>query len=213
MFCGKCGTEVPNNVSFCPNCGNQINRIFLNVNIKDNKNDYPKKIQTSPQYSIELKIIMIISVILQILQIVFWYVETVYVSLSANIIDFEKGASYSLAEFIDWPIVMIILTVFEIAGIVNCILSVVKDNMYKHKKLILSKSMSVINILFLIVELYSVKDSINDYYINYSDIISEEIVSSSFGLTAGGWICVISNIILLILLFVLSTKMKNSKTN
>lgn len=211
MYCGKCGTEVQNNVIFCPNCGNQINRIHVRSKIADNESNYPKKFEISSQYSIELKIILIISVLLQVLQIVFLYVKTVYVSLSANIIDFEKSESYSFAEFIDWPIVMFALTIFAIGGIINCILAVVKDDTYKYKKLIFPKSMTVINMLFLIFELISVKDSINDYYTNYSDIVTEEIVSSSFGLTAGGWMCAISDICLLVLLFVLSSKIKNSK--
>ncbi len=32
MFCGKCGTEIQNNVTFCPNCGNKISQRNFNYN-------------------------------------------------------------------------------------------------------------------------------------------------------------------------------------
>lgn len=34
MYCGKCGTEVENNIVFCPNCGNQLNTALQQNNIQ-----------------------------------------------------------------------------------------------------------------------------------------------------------------------------------
>lgn len=43
MYCGKCGTEIQNNVSFCPNCGNKVNNIsFDSKNIKKKPKDKAK---------------------------------------------------------------------------------------------------------------------------------------------------------------------------
>ena len=38
MYCGKCGTEVQNNVAFCPNCGNPVQAVTTDIKVKHKVN-------------------------------------------------------------------------------------------------------------------------------------------------------------------------------
>ena len=64
MYCVKCGTEVQNNATFCPSCGNKLNNIVVDKQLSINKKQSVNKAITIICSIVIITIIVITGIVI-----------------------------------------------------------------------------------------------------------------------------------------------------
>lgn len=141
MFCENCGKEIYVTAKVCPNCGTPVVPPVSNQAVYHDQND--KK----------LKIMCAVVAVLHVLQIILWF--TPYITLSASVYGMSRSESFSMANTIVetetpqafTPIFVILFAV----GAVFAALPIFTGIMKKRRRMIISKIISVITVLFVLL--------------------------------------------------------------
>lgn len=167
MFCGKCGNEIKNGEKVCGKCGTPVENSTNGKTFagKSAGNPLMNTFNSSMSNDKKLMIMMVLTAVTQLLFIPLWYAKFLTVgksvlSVSASMYDACGGGEY-------WYITTVMFALFVVAA-ATALLPIIKKDLYKRRRFIFQKVMSIICFAFFLLEVIGVSDNASKYHVDCS---------------------------------------------
>ena len=206
MTCKNCGTEIKETEQVCSKCGtpvtmtNQITKSAKNIGISMTK-DIPTGHPMFIYYAA--------AAMLQLLLLIFRFVSFISYSIEIEELSIGKYGSFSINELMGSSLETVIFILAMLSSIALCVLPILKKDLDKHRKMIFSWIAVCWNAITAVLSIIS----ISDYVARSQRGVSQSFTSASWSLSFGGWLNILFTIATLVVLFLISKKTKNNRSN
>lgn len=151
LYCGKCGTQINDNIKFCPKCGNKIENKINYVSFKEKNINKPKKREFNGQE------IAIISIVIPVISVAF-----LIIFAFLCLIQPDDNRGYAVVVYLG-KLFSILFSLPPILSILSILSIILYERAYK-RKYYLSKFRTFLNIVNSVIFAISITITITDIF-------------------------------------------------